>query len=525
MSVFGLLYTLAAYGLAVLGINALALCLLFLRFRNRRRTPPPPPAAWPLVTVQLPIFNERYVVERLIDAVCAMDYPRDRLSIQVLDDSTDDTSALARARVEAHRARGIAIAWLRRTHRAEFKAGALAEGLRTAPGEFVAIFDADFAPPPDFLKRTIPYLTADPGVGMVQARWGHLNASTGPLTRAQAMALDGHFVVEQGARSLSGLPLNFNGSAGVWRRTCIEGAGGWRGDTLAEDLDLSYRAQIRGWRLLYVPEVVAPAEIPPFMLAFKRQQFRWAKGSIQALRKLSRPLIASRLPVLSRLAGIIHLCGYFSHPLMIVLLLASLPVMLSREVGHLPIGAMSLAGFGPPLLYTVSQWAVYPDWKKRVAYFPALVLIGTGMALNNTAAVIEALAGRQSEFKRTPKVSVTSGRGPQAAGTSYGLAVDWTTWGEVALGIYAVIAMGLSIDLAPGLAPFLALYAAAFFSVAALSLWQSRRPRTPSAAPKPDEVRPSSPQARPAVRITPALSVPTRSSGRRGESVREAVGR
>ncbi|MFQ5576874.1 MAG: glycosyltransferase [Anaerolineae bacterium] len=473
------MYVTVLAGLALYGFNALIFSGLFLRYRRRllRPSSPPAPDEWPTVTVQLPLFNERFVVERLIDAVAALDYPADRLSIQVLDDSTDETITLARSRVAYHRARGVNITYLRRPNRTGFKAGALAFGLQTAPGDFVAIFDADFVPPPDFLRRVMPHFTASQ-VGMVQARWGHLNAELTPFTRAQALALDGHFVVEQTVRSRSGLLLNFNGSGGVWRKRCIAGAGGWQADTIAEDLDLSYRAQLAGWRLCYLPHVVAPAEIPPLLTAFKRQQFRWAKGAIQCLRKYGRRLLVAPLPGLSpwqRFQAVLHLSGYLVHPLMLLMILIGLPVLLSRDPGPLPLSALGVAGFAPPVLFALSQWGAYSNWKWRFAYFPFLVLLGAGVTLNNSRAVFEALVGKNAtEFLRTPKFRAEGRRrgGLRRAG-EYTLPVDWTTWGELALALYCVAETAVAVSRAPGLVPFMAMYTLGYIYIAGLGLWQS----------------------------------------------------
>jgi len=467
------IYFLIVVGLALYGFNALLLSGLFL-WHRRRTVEAPMMEDWLKVTVQLPIFNERFVIERLIDAAASLDYPPDRLSIQVLDDSTDETAALAQTRVAYHQARGVNIAYLRRTDRTGFKAGALAHGLAVAPGDFIAVFDADFCPPPDFLRQVMPYF-ADPRVGMVQTRWGHLNAEFSPLTRAQALALDGHFVVEQTARSRAGLLLNFNGSAGVWRRDCIVDAGGWHADTVAEDLDLSYRAQLAGWRLQYLPDVVAPAELPPLLMAFKRQQFRWAKGSIQCLRKLGGCLLRSSLSPWRKTQGLIHLSGYLIHPLMLALVLVGLPVILAHDLGMLPLSTLGLAGFAPPVVFALSQWAVYPDWRRRFAYLPFLVLLGAGVALNNTGAVFEALMGRNPTlFLRTPKFQ-SEGRHAGRVGHArdYSLPVDWTTWGELALAFYCLVEAVVAISRAPGLAPFLLTYALGYAYTAGLSLWQS----------------------------------------------------
>jgi cellulose synthase/poly-beta-1,6-N-acetylglucosamine synthase-like glycosyltransferase len=314
------------YGLCALGLAIYSLHAIWLVWQMRRVAPaaaPPMPNVWPSVTVQLPIYNERHVAERLIEACATLNYPRDRLQIQVLDDSSDDTVAVVDRSVAYWRSQGCDITAVRRTNRAGYKAGALAHALPFATGDFVAVFDADFRPAPDFLRRTIPqFLTPDAAhVGFVQTRWGHLNRDYSPLTRSQALALDGHFAVEQAGRQAAGYIFGFNGSGGVWRRACIEDAqtGGWQDDTLCEDLDLSYRAQLAGWRACYVDEIVAPAEIPPQLNAYKRQQFRWAKGSIQTLRKLGGRVWRSERPAPVRGAAMIHLGSYLIHPMLLLL--------------------------------------------------------------------------------------------------------------------------------------------------------------------------------------------------------------
>ncbi len=469
------IYSLLLVGLAIYGFNALFFSVQFLRYRKTAFNPPETFSAGddlPPVTVQLPLFNEKLVVERLIDAVAALDYPAEKLSIQVLDDSTDETIALARARVAFHRERGVNIEYVRRPVREGFKAGALAYGLQSAPGEFIAIFDADFVPPRDFLRRVMPRFR-NPQVGMVQARWGHLNDTANPFTRAQALALDGHFVVEQTVRSQSGLLMNFNGSGGVWRRAAIDDAGGWQSDTIAEDLDLSYRAQLRGWKLAYLPTVIAPAEIPPLLTAFKRQQFRWAKGAIQALRKFGGTLLRAKLSPWQKMQAFLHLSGYMVHPLMLAMIVLGLPVILVRDPGTLPVGALGVAGFAPPVLFALSQWGGYRHWMRRFAYFPFLVLFGAGVMLNNSWAVFEGLTGRNPrEFLRTPKFRTSNGI--RRAG-DYVLPVDWTTWGELLLAVYCWVEAGIAITRAPGLAPFLLMYALGFTVTAGLGLWQSRK--------------------------------------------------
>lgn len=473
MDILVIIYSLLLIGLAIYGFNALYFSIMFLRHRRvfRAHIPTPPMPDFPAVTVQLPMFNERLVAERLIDAVAALDYPAEKLSIQVLDDSTDDTMALARARVAFHRAHGVNIEYIRRPVREGFKAGALAYGLRTAPGEFIAIFDADFVPPRDFLKKVMPHFS-NPQVGMVQTRWGHLNATTNPFTRAQALALDGHFVVEQTVRSRSGLLMNFNGSGGIWRRSCIDDAGGWQSDTIAEDLDLSYRAQLAGWKLAYLPDVVAPAEIPSLLTAFKRQQFRWAKGAIQALKKFSGRLLRAPLSPWQKVQAFLHMSGYLVHPLMLLMILLGLPVILFTDPGTLRLSALGVAGFAPPVLFALSQWGAHRNWLQRFVYFPFLVLFGAGVMLNNSRAVLEGFTGHNArEFLRTPKFQTQGGL---RRASDYVLPVDWTTWGEMALAAYSWVEAYVSLTHAPGLTPFLVMYALGFTVTAGLGLWQSR---------------------------------------------------
>jgi cellulose synthase/poly-beta-1,6-N-acetylglucosamine synthase-like glycosyltransferase len=485
--VVGCIYTVCILGLAVWGTQSLVLAALFLL--NRRSAPSSlapeqlNPAVWPAVTVQIPIYNERHVVERIVSAAGALDYPADKLTLQVLDDSTDETAGLALTLVERYRKKGVNIVRLGRKQRHGFKAGALAEGLAATHSDFIAVFDADFLPPSDFLKRLIPYFDAYPDAGVVQARWGHLNAGYNALTRAQALALDGHFVVEQTARARSGLPLNFNGSGGIWRRQCIEAAGGWQSDTLAEDLDLSYRAQLAGWRVQYVPEVIAPAEIPPQMAAYRRQQFRWACGSVQVLRKLLVRWWTSPLPLVQRVSGVLHVGAYLAYPLMLVALLVSLPLAITGTALPGVLGLASIAGFGPPLVYALSQWAAYADWPKRLAVFPVFLCTGMGLMLNNTWAVLNAFWGRPA-FARTPKFHVES-RADGWRASDYALKLDWIVWGELALAAYAGVALVLAVSRLPGLVPFLALMAASLGYVSLAEVWQARPRRA-----RPKIVRP-----------------------------------
>src|SRR5437764_15193634 len=352
-----------------------------------------------------------YVIERLVEAVCRIDYPRDRLEIQVLDDSTDETQGIARAAVERSRRAGIDTSCLHRDDRSGFKAGALQEGLRIARGELVAVFDADFVPAPDFLLRSVQYFT-DPGVGMVQVRWEHLNRDSSHLTQAQAIFLDGHFVIEHTARNRSGRFFNFNGTAGVWRRATIEDAGGWQHDTLTEDLDLSYRAQLAGWRFVYLPEIVSPAEVPVEMNAFKSQQHRWAKGSIQTCRKLLPRILRSDLPLGVKAEAFFHLSANFNYPLMCVLSVLMAPSMVIRynmglyEMLLIDVPLFCAATFSFCNFYMVCQREIHTDWRARLKYVPFLMSVGIGLCINNTRAVFEALLNKKSEFARTPKYHI-----------------------------------------------------------------------------------------------------------------------
>ncbi|MGB8645308.1 MAG: cellulose synthase family protein [Anaerolineae bacterium] len=474
MAAFLLLYILAAIALAVFSLNYLVMAGLYL-LRPDKPHAHPLPDQLPRVTVQLPILNELYVVERLINAAALLDWPHNRLQIQVLDDSDDETTQIAQKRVEYLQRQGIAISLIRRRDRSGFKAGALAKGLEQATGEFIAIFDADFVPPPDFLKQTIPHLLARPEVGLVQTRWGHLNTQYSPLTRAQAIALDGHFVVEQQARSAYGLFMNFNGTAGVWRRTCIDQAGGWHDDTLTEDLDLSYRAQLAGWKFLFLPDVVCPAELPPQIHAFKRQQFRWAKGSTQCLIKLApRVLTTPGLSLFQRVEGILHMSGYLMNPLMLILLLTTVP-LIATDTQFPPIMLyFTLSILGPIGVYALSQRALYPDAGIRMLYFPVLMLLGTGLALSDSMAAFEAMIRKGSSFRRTPKFSVEQEQDTWDE-KRYRLSLGPEIIAETILALYALLGIAIAWEHHSYWAiPFLALYACGFAFVVALGLWHSR---------------------------------------------------
>jgi cellulose synthase/poly-beta-1,6-N-acetylglucosamine synthase-like glycosyltransferase len=428
--------------------------------------------------VQLPLYNERYVARRLVDAVAALDYPAARLEVQVLDDSTDDTTEILADAARALSARGVSVVHIHRRERAGFKAGALAAGLKEARGEFIAIFDADFVPPPDFLRATIPHF-ADPGVAVVQARWGHLNRDYSLLTIAQALGIDGHFGVEQPARCGGGLFLNFNGTAGVWRRAAIDDAGGWTHDTLTEDLDLSYRAQLRGWRVEYRPEVVCPAELPVLITGFKSQQRRWAKGSIQTARKLLGEILRSPLRPWVKYQAAIHLTYYLIHPLMLTVVLLSIPMLAARDL--VPCAALlagagfvfSLATLGPASLLVYAQATLDPGWRSRLWQLPTLMVIGVGVAWSTSLAVLAAFGGRDVTFVRTPKFGIGPAggdwRGKRYAGPS-----RWGGVAEVILGLYCALSSWLFWRYGEyAVAPFLFLYTCGFLTVGALTLLHS----------------------------------------------------
>jgi cellulose synthase/poly-beta-1,6-N-acetylglucosamine synthase-like glycosyltransferase len=464
--------------LAIYGWHRYYLVYLYMKHRdNVPKQPASPLDPLPRVTVQLPIFNEMYVADRLIQAVCQLDYPRHLLEIQVLDDSTDETRDIAAQSVERQAERGFDITYLHRTDRRGYKAGALEAGLREANGEYIAIFDADFIPPPEFLRQTLPHF-ADDKVGMVQARWGHLNQDYSLLTKIQAILLDAHFVLEHGGRNRAGCFFNFNGTAGIWRRAAIDAAGGWQHDTLTEDLDLSYRAQLAGWRFVFLPDLVAPAEVPVEMNSFKSQQHRWAKGSIQTCRKLLPRVLQSDLPLAVKAEAFFHLSANFNYLLMALLSVLMFPAMWVRynmgwyemlliDVPLFLAATASIANF-----YMVSQREIYPDWKTRLKYLPFLMSIGIGLAVNNTRAVIEALMGTETEFARTPKYGIEQ-VSDEWVGKKYRQATVVQPMIELALGLYftATVFYALANEIY-GTLPFLMLFQVGFLYTGLVSLVQ-----------------------------------------------------
>ncbi len=443
------MYYLTLGTLAVFGVHRLVLVIAYLRRRGCPVDRPPEPDEWPVVTVQLPIFNEMYVAPRLIDAVCALDYPPDRLEIQVLDDSTDETSRLVAEQVARLRAAGHDIHHIHRQDRTGYKAGALAAGTEVARGALLAIFDADFVPIKSFLRETVPHFS-DAGIGMVQARWGHINREYSLLTRVQAILLDGHFVVEHAAREASGCFFNFNGTAGIWRRQAIEDAGGWQHDTLTEDLDLSYRSQLAGWRFLYRSDLVVPAELPVDVSAFKSQQHRWAKGSIQTGRKLLGRILRARLPLRTKLEAIVHMTANVNYALMIALSVLIFPAMVLRDDGAwwtvLAIDLPLFVGatISVVLFYITSQHRNGNGFRRGVLYLPALMGLGIGLAVNNTRAVIAGLRERGGIFHRTPKYRIEN-RGDAWQQKRYRRPADISLGFELILAIYLGICAGLAV--------------------------------------------------------------------------------
>ncbi|MEN6511070.1 MAG: cellulose synthase family protein [Chloroherpetonaceae bacterium] len=436
------------------GIHSLVL-VHFLRKYDTKKTPEyplPEPNKLPIATIQIPFYNEQYVAERLVRSVCSMNYPIDKLEIQVLDDSTDETQAILKKCVEEYSSQGFNIKYLHRTNRAGFKAGALKAGLEVAEGEFIAIFDADFLPNPDFLIKTIPQFT-DPNVGMVQTRWEHLNEEYSYITKAQALSLDGHFAVEQYSRFKTGCFINFNGTAGIWRKSCIIDAGNWQSDTLTEDLDLSYRAQMKGWKFVYLNNVTSPAELPLDINALKTQQFRWTKGAIETARKLLPTLLKSKLPTKIKLEGIIHLTSNIVYPFILIVALLNLPVVVIKnytsayDTFYAVMSIFVLASISTFLFYTFAQQTIHHDWRKRLLLFPLFMAGSMGFAVNNTKAVIEALIGKKSSFTRTPKVGIIGANlhQPQKTNIYHARKIHKTAIVELLFALYFVVCVGVSI--------------------------------------------------------------------------------
>ncbi|GAC1652365.1 MAG: glycosyltransferase family 2 protein [Acidobacteriaceae bacterium] len=493
---FFVLIVLASYG-----VHRYILVYLYYRNRKNRADSSTPPRFFsddelPTVTIQLPIFNEQFVVERLIDSVCKVDYPRNKLEIQLLDDSTDETVEFASNIVERYAAVGYPIVYVHRTNRQGFKAGALDNGMNVSHGELIAIFDADFLIPEDWLRKVVHQFT-DPQVGMVQTRWTHLNRDYSFLTEVEAILLDGHFVLEHGGRSRADVFFNFNGTAGMWRRGTIVDAGGWQHDTLTEDTDLSYRAQLKGWRFKYLQDVECPAELPIEMTAFKTQQARWAKGLIQVGKKILPRILRSDIPFHNKVEAWFHLTANLSYPFMVLLSGLLLPAMIIRSFGgwfqmlliDLPLFLASTASISS--FYLVSQKELYPKrWYRTFIYLPFLMSLGIGLTVTNTKAVWEALIGKQTAFARTPKYSVQKKGEKSKAAPKYRKRLGIIPWIELAIGTWFVVMVWYAIESQNYITvPFMVLFVLGYYYTGFMSLLQGRFDRRVGSS-NPEHVKP-----------------------------------
>jgi glycosyltransferase involved in cell wall biosynthesis len=472
LSFLTILYLISAIALAIFsGAIAILLILWAIHRKNAPILPHIAEADLPPVLIQLPIYNEQFVIGRLLEAMIHLDYPKDRLHIQILDDSTDETVAIVADFVCAYQRDGWLIEHVCRPNRTEYKAGAMQYGLGVNDAPFVVIFDADFVPSPDFLRQTIPYFLQNPRLGIIQTRWAHLNAEQNLITRSQAMSIDGHFVIEQTARNRGGLLLSFNGTGGVWRRESIEDAGGWSADTVAEDLDLSFRAQLRGWQYLYLPDVAVPAELPPQIAAYKAQQARWSKGVTQNLFRLIGQVWRSKnITLPQKIMASIHLGQYVPQLLLLILTILNPILMLTGRLQTLPLAPLGLAGLAAPVMYIISQHYLYPDWHKRLIAFPVLIAIGSGVMFSNTIGVLKAVFNRPNYFNRTPKFSNQLWTMNQ-----YALRADWTIFCELFLAVYTGIAGILAIQYMPSLIPLFAMQTYGFGTIVFWGAIQERQ--------------------------------------------------
>ena len=467
--------------LGLFGFHRAHLLVLYFRHRKNIQTPVKQFEDLPVVTIQLPMFNEMYVAERLLEGVALIDYPKDKLEIQVLDDSTDETRTIALNKVNELKERGFDAVYIHRVDRTGFKAGALEQASRVAKGDFLMVFDADFVPNPDILKQLVHYFT-DPKVGMVQARWGHLNRNYSMLTHCQSMMLDGHFVIEHIARNRSGRFFNFNGTAGVWRRAAIVDAGGWQHDTVTEDMDLSFRAQLRGWQFIYVPTAIAPAEVPCEMNSFKSQQFRWAKGSAQTTKKLLWTVLRAPIPFKVKVEALFHLTNNFAYLFLVILAMLQVPNMLIRRDMDTPElllldVPLFLATTGSIILfYLVSHHALYGNLWDAVKRLPMMMALGIGLSINNARAVIEGLFGNDVEFVRTPKHGITNELESSAwKKKTYKASFPIHSLVELGFGLYFATAIGIAMFTDSWMSiPFMLLFMIGFLYVGFLSLYQRR---------------------------------------------------
>ncbi len=433
---------------------------------------------YPSVTIQIPLFNEQYVITRLIDAVLRMDYPKDKLEVQILDDSTDETTAIISEHIKKYLDEGYDIAHVHRTNREGFKAGALKAGLETAKGEYVAVFDADFIPRKKFLKRTIPYFYKEEKLGLVQTRWEHLNREYSLMTKTQAIALDGHFVIEQAVRNRAGFFINFNGTGGVWKKECIFDAGNWEADTLTEDLDLSYRAQMKGWKFKYLVNFTSPAELPSDIFALKSQQFRWTKGAIETAKKVFPKVLKSSMPLKLKLQSFIHLYSNLAYPFILLAAILNLPVMLIKLEGQYDtvfkvMSVFIFAFISSFIFYLYSQKDVYPDWQKRIIYFPVFLAGSMGFSVNNAKAVFEGLLDKKSEFVRTPKYQIMDKKDSWKGKKYVNKKLSFTTYIEALLAIYCFAGVVIAIATAQVAAvPFQLMFCGGFTTISFLSIRQ-----------------------------------------------------
>lgn len=458
------------------GIHGLIMLYYYHKTQKIIRPDEELPADCPRVTIQLPLYNELYVIERLIRAVCNIKYPKEKLEIQVLDDSTDETVEICRNIVEEFQAKGYDIQHIRRGSREGYKAGALKYGLTVAKGEFVAIFDADFVPNDDFLQKTIPHFK-NPKIGCVQTRWEHLNENYSFITRAQALALDGHFVMEQQVRNKAGFFINFNGTAGIWRKDTIIDAGNWQADTLTEDLDLSYRAQLKGWEFLYLNHVTSPAELPADINALKTQQFRWTKGAVETAKKMLPTVLKAKIPFRLKTECFVHLTSNIVFPFIIIVALMNVPIVfIKNQVGgydnyYTLLSVFVLATVSTFLFYMYAQRAIHLDWRKRLLLFPLFLAGSMGLAVNNTKAVLEALFNKKSGFARTPKYKIVSNEDEWKKKKYVQRKIDPTIFVELFLAIYFIVGIGISayyLEIAA--IPFQLMFLLGFGTVGFLSL-------------------------------------------------------
>ena len=488
-------YVAVFLGLSVFGAHRLRILWLYWRHRKAEPQATGKFENLPDVTIQLPLFNEMHVVDQLLEAVSQLDYPREKLQIQILDDSTDDTQQVCEEGAARLRARGFEVEYRHRDNRTGFKAGALEEAMPTARGEFLLIFDADFMPPSDMLQKMIHHFSDDK-VGMVQARWGHINKRDSLLTRLQAMMLDGHLVLEQTARSRGGFFLNFNGTAGIWRKSTILNAGGWEHDTLTEDMDLSYRAQMKGWRFVYLKDILVPAELPPDMDGFKSQQHRWTKGSIQVCKKILGTVWKSDAPLSVKLEATAHLAANFTYLLMFGVVVLMYPANFVfqnswQKALLLDLPVFFFASFSVILFYLTAQGAQRPwGWLRALPYLPLLLALGIGMSINNGKAVLEALFNQQSDFVRTPKYGQQAA--PVRKRSKYKAARSVTFWIEFILAAYFTFLVGMALLKGNWLSvPFLAMFQFGFLYVVIGSMskwwnWPSLFPPAPPQEPTQD---------------------------------------